>query len=129
MVHHCGEKSTLWSKNKWSRVTPKFLDILKDMGCLPTKAHPDLWIKDCGSHYEYLATYVDDIMIFSRKGEELLERLKEEYLLKNVGEPEYYLGEILREEEDMMERKCGQSLHEPTLKTWSKRLKRCLTHA
>ena len=37
---------------------------IRDLGFLPSKADPDLYICDCGTHYEYLATYVDDILIF-----------------------------------------------------------------
>jgi hypothetical protein len=38
-------------------------------------------------HYEYLATYVDDILPMA-----VIKSLKKIYLLKNVGIPEYYLG-------------------------------------
>ena len=63
-------------KTSGARWHEKFSETLRSMGFTPTKAHSDLWIKDCGSHYEYIATYVDDIMIFSKKGKEILERLK-----------------------------------------------------
>ena len=32
---------------------------LRSMGFTPTKADHDLWLKDCGTHYEYLCTWVD----------------------------------------------------------------------
>jgi Reverse transcriptase (RNA-dependent DNA polymerase) len=38
---------------------------LRSMGYVPSKADADFWIKDCGTHYEYLATYVDDGLVFS----------------------------------------------------------------
>jgi hypothetical protein len=44
------------------------------------------------SHYEYLATYVDDIPIWSKNPMGVMKSLEKTYLLKNVGIPEYYLG-------------------------------------
>jgi Reverse transcriptase (RNA-dependent DNA polymerase) len=37
-------------------------DVLRDMGYFQCKADPDLWIKDCDTHYEYVLVYVDDHM-------------------------------------------------------------------
>jgi hypothetical protein len=48
---------------------------------------------DKTSHYEYLATYVDDIVISSKDPMAVIKSLEKIYLLKNVGIPEYYLGE------------------------------------
>ena len=47
---------------------------------------------DKSSHYEYLATYVDDILIWSKDPMAAIKSLEKIYLLKNVGIPEYYLG-------------------------------------
>jgi len=67
---------------------------LRDMGIEPSKADYDLWIKDCGTHYEYICVYVDDIIAASFNADVLLEefRLKAHYILKGVGQPDYYLG-------------------------------------
>ena len=62
------------------------------MGFKPSKADADLYIRECGDHYEYLATYVDDILIFSKNPMKVIEDLKTQYNLKGVGEPQYYLG-------------------------------------
>ena len=40
---------------------------IRELGFRPSKADPDLYIRDKGDYYEYLATYVDDILIFSRQ--------------------------------------------------------------
>jgi Reverse transcriptase (RNA-dependent DNA polymerase) len=32
-------------------------DILRDMSYFQCKADPDLWIKDCGTYYEYVLVY------------------------------------------------------------------------
>ena len=65
---------------------------LREMGYLPSKADYDFWYKDCGDHYEYVATYVDDVLIYSRKPMEVISKLKKDYILKGIGDPEYYLG-------------------------------------
>jgi hypothetical protein len=47
---------------------------------------------DKSSHYEYLATYADDILIWSKDPTEVIKSLGKTYMLKSVGIPEYYLG-------------------------------------
>ena len=43
----------------------KFFDILHHMGFKPSRADSDIWMKSSkdGSHYEYIAEYVDDLAI------------------------------------------------------------------
>ena len=65
---------------------------LRRMGYTPSYADPDLWIKDCDTHYEYLATYVDDILSFSKDPMAVIADIRQNYILKGVGFPEYYLG-------------------------------------
>jgi hypothetical protein len=57
-----------------------------------TKHDPDSWILDKSSHYEYLATYVDDILIWSKDPMAVIKALEKTYMLKSVGIPKYYLG-------------------------------------
>jgi hypothetical protein len=45
------------------------------------------------SHYEFLATYVDDILIWSKDHMAVIKALENTYMLKSVGIPVYYLGE------------------------------------
>ena len=40
-------------------------DALKLMGFVPTKSEEDIWMQDAGNHYEYIAVYVDDLLIAS----------------------------------------------------------------
>jgi hypothetical protein len=47
---------------------------------------------DKSSHYEYLATYVDDILIWSKDPIAVIKALEKTYMLKSVGIPEYSLG-------------------------------------
>jgi hypothetical protein len=65
---------------------------LRKMGYSPTKADPDLWIIDKGTHYEYIARYVDDIIAFGKDPLSTINDVKRDYILKGIGKPEYYLG-------------------------------------
>ncbi len=65
---------------------------LRELGFKPSKADPNLWIREMKSHYEMIATFVDDILIWSMKPMRIIEALKHYYELKGVGVPEYYLG-------------------------------------
>ena len=67
-------------------------DNLRQMGFAPSKADPNMFYRDKGDHYEYLASYVDDILIWSRDPMSVMEKLMAKYTMKGVGIPEYYLG-------------------------------------
>ena len=70
----------------------KFFDILNDMGL----EDPDIWMKPSkdGSHYEYIAVYVDDLAICMKDPKAFCDTLKEKYKLKlkGVGPINYHLG-------------------------------------
>jgi len=74
-------------------------DTLKRMGYAPSYADPNMWIKDAGDHYEYIATWVDDLLVIGHNTMETIEKFKELYPLKGVGKPEYYLGGDVEEVE------------------------------
>jgi hypothetical protein len=55
---------------------------------------------DKSSYYEYLATYVDDILIWSKDPMAVIKALKKTFMVMSLGTLEYYLGgnvEFLRE--------------------------------
>jgi hypothetical protein len=62
------------------------------LGFKNTKHNTDLWMVDNSSHYEYLATYVDDILIWIKDPMGKIKSLKKTYMLKSVGIPEFYSG-------------------------------------
>ena len=66
------------------------------MGFKPSKADPDIWMKSSkdGSHYEYIAVYVDDLAICMKDPKAFCDTLKEKYKLKlkGVGPINYHLG-------------------------------------
>ena len=49
-------------------------------------------MRDKGDYYEYIAVYVDDLLVFSKDAMAIIETIRNEYDLKGVGSPEYYLG-------------------------------------
>ena len=65
---------------------------LSQLGFEPCKSDRCLYKKDCGDHYEYVVTYVDDILVWSKDPMSIINMLKDIYVMKGVGVPEYYLG-------------------------------------
>ena len=43
--------------------TPPFADTLRDLGFSPSKADPDVWMRNAGDCYEYIAVYTDDLLV------------------------------------------------------------------
>ena len=66
-------------------------DKIRLLGFKSCKADPDMWIRDAGDHYKYIAVYSDDLLVFSKSPEIILRGLNTPFPLK-VGKPEFYLG-------------------------------------
>ena len=76
-----------------ARFHEKFADTLSDMGFTPGKADPDVWMKDCGTHYEYVCVWVDDLAVMMKDPNLFFEGLRDRaYKLKGVGDIKYHLG-------------------------------------
>ena len=75
----------------WHR---KFANNLRDMGFRPTKTNYNLWIRDRGDHHECIAVITNDILVFSKEPEKIIEPRRSifGYTMKGVGVPEYYNG-------------------------------------
>jgi hypothetical protein len=86
------DKSLYGLKAFAARFHEHFSESLLRSGLKNTKDDPDLWMVDKSSHYEYLATYVDDILIWSKDPMAVIKALEKIYMLKIVGIPEYYSG-------------------------------------
>ena len=69
-------------------------DVLREMGFFISKADNDVWMRDKGDHYEYIAVYVDDLAIASRDPAAIITTLKEQYCFKIKGDGplEFHLG-------------------------------------
>jgi Reverse transcriptase (RNA-dependent DNA polymerase) len=73
----------------------KLHDVLKDLGFFPSKAEEDIWMRDKGDHYEYLAVYVDDLLIASKDPQAIIDSLTSKpvnFKLKGTGPVIYHLG-------------------------------------
>ncbi|MEM1007622.1 MAG: reverse transcriptase domain-containing protein [Myxococcota bacterium] len=66
--------------------------VLRNLGWQPSRADPKLWYRDENSNYDYLATYVDDLIFFSKDPHACIAEVQETFELKGVGAPEYFLG-------------------------------------
>ena len=60
----------------------------------PCKAAPCVWLREMKDKYEYIAIYVDDLLIASEEPQKIIQDLKEKFKLKIKGEGplEYHLG-------------------------------------
>jgi len=72
--------------------------LLVDMGFRPCKAYPDLWMRRKANYYEYVVVMVDDLLVFSREPELIIEPIIDHaalylfnYDLKGAGQDEYLL--------------------------------------
>ncbi len=83
----------------------RFADCLRDLGFLPSKNEPDIWMRRNEDLYEYVAVYVDDLAIVVKDPEKLTDTLIQRYKfkLKGTGPIEYHLGcDFFREENGTM---------------------------
>lgn len=68
---------------------------IKKMGFVQCRADPDLWIKRNKSNdgYEYIATYVDDLILVMEDPQPYIDHIKDKFPIRNIEfNPEYYLG-------------------------------------
>ncbi|MEM1010203.1 MAG: reverse transcriptase domain-containing protein, partial [Myxococcota bacterium] len=82
-------------RSSGARFHEKFAATLQSFGFSPSFADPDVWIRDGGSVYEYVCTYVDDLLVAMKDPSPFMEALTKpphDYKLKGVGPPSYHLG-------------------------------------
>jgi hypothetical protein len=79
-------------KTSAARFHEPLSESLLRLGFKKTKHDPDFWMVDKSSHYEYLATYADNIFIWSKNSMAVIKSLEKTNMLKRVGIPEYYLA-------------------------------------
>jgi hypothetical protein len=88
------KKALYGLKTSGLRWHERFADVLRDMDFFPCYAEPDIWLKDCGTHYEYLAVYCDDLTIASKDPKAITDALenKHKFKLKGTGKLNFLLG-------------------------------------
>ena len=82
-------------KSSGKRWHDRLFDVLHSMGFRPSKAEEDIWMRDKGDHYEYIACYVDDLAIASRNPQAIIDALEGDpnnFKLKGTGPMEFHLG-------------------------------------
>ena len=65
-----------------ARFHDKLASTLRQIGFKPCKADHDLWMRNKGDHWEYIATYVDDLLVFSKRPMAILDKSRETCDLK-----------------------------------------------
>ena len=89
------KKAQYGLKSSGKRWHDRLFDVLRSMGFTPSKAEADIWMHDCGDHYEYVACYVDDLMIASKKPQAIIDALEgnpNNFKLKGTGPMTFHLG-------------------------------------
>ena len=84
------EKALYGLRTSGARYHEKFADTLRTLGFFPCRADPDVWMKDCGTHYEYVCCYVDDLLVCMKDPQGFFDTLQSapfNYKLKGVGFP------------------------------------------
>ena len=84
----------------------RLFEVLKDMGFQPSRAEPDIWMRRQDDHYEYIACYVDDLLIASRNPQSIIDALMAEphkFKLKDSGPVSFHLGcDFFRDENNTL---------------------------
>ena len=55
---------------RWSE---RIRDIMLQLGFNPCKADPCVWLREMTAKYEYIAIYVDDLLIASNKPQQIIQ--------------------------------------------------------
>jgi hypothetical protein len=96
------QKALYGLKSSGLRWHERFADVLRDAGYIPSKAESDIWMRDKGDHWEYIAVYVDDLLIASKDPQAIIDMLKKDYnfKLKGTGPISFHLGcDFFRDED------------------------------
>ena len=76
------------------------VDALRSMKWRNSACEPDVWYRDAGTHYEFICVFVDDLLIASKRNEEIHDDVKQLFTVKGGEFPSYYLGADLEYVED-----------------------------
>jgi Reverse transcriptase (RNA-dependent DNA polymerase) len=80
-------------RSSGARWHDRFADCVRELGFFPCKAEPDIWMRQKGNSYEYVAVYVDDLAIAKKDPKEFTYTLekKHKFKLKGTGLIAFYL--------------------------------------
>ena len=86
------QKAEKLKTNRRSTMDQQSLKATSTQGSNTTHEETNNPKKNRDKYYEYVVTYVDDILVMSRKPEEFMETLQKTFKMKGVGPPSYHLG-------------------------------------
>jgi Reverse transcriptase (RNA-dependent DNA polymerase) len=88
------DKALYGLRSSGMRWHERLADVLQSIGFTQCKAEADIWMRENEGLYEYIAVYVDDLLIAVRNPNEIVKVLKEnhKFKLKGVGPLTYHLG-------------------------------------
>ena len=92
-------------KSSGLRWHERFADVLRAMGFFPSRAEPDIWMRDKDDHYEYIGVYVDDLLIVSKNPQDIIDQLTKvhSFKLKGTGPIQCHLGcDFFRDEDGVL---------------------------
>ena len=70
-------------------------EILSELGFTPSKAEPQIWMREANGKYEYVATYVDDLLLAMDDPKSFIELLtspKYNLKFKGTSKVDFHLG-------------------------------------
>jgi Reverse transcriptase (RNA-dependent DNA polymerase) len=81
-------------RSSGARWHDRFSDCIRELGFVPCKAEPDIWMRQKDNVYEYVAVYVDDLAIAMKHPKEFTDVLekKHKFKLKETGPISFHLG-------------------------------------
>ena len=84
-------------RSSGARFRDKFLLSLRQIGFFQCRNEPDIWLRNCNDHYEYICVWVDDLAICSHNAQAIIDVLADnngphKYKFKGVGDITYHLG-------------------------------------
>ena len=93
-------------RSSGARWHDRLFDTLTDMGFTPSKMDPDIWMRPKADHYEYIACYVDDLLIASKTPQAIIDSLQgkpNNFKLKGTGPISFHLGcDFFRDEDGVL---------------------------
>jgi hypothetical protein len=97
------QKALYGLKSSGLRWHERFSDVLRSMKFVLSKAETDIWMRDMGDHYEYIAVYVDDLLFASKDPKAIVNDLMNthKFKLKGTGPVTFHLGcDFFRDEDN-----------------------------
>ena len=89
-------------RSSGARWHDRLADCMRELGFFSCKAEPDIWMRQNGSIYEYVAVYVDDLAIAMKDPKEFISILEGKYKFKTKGSGplSFHLGMNFHRDDD-----------------------------